>query len=291
MNTLPSFFRFILALTLLSPVAQAQCGDCTLLDFEKKAQVTQISPLLQGDMKSKTDYLQSLGLDLFRIPSPTEIATIPYLPTPPTDLMKVFGKHFEEDALAIYLTERSYGNHVLKPTILLIESADSWTIAHEFMHHLFDRARFMEDPTMESKVVNNMSEAKEDFMEAWAKYKLNNKYFDTNHKNQTIETFVTFTDVQLRLLLTFEMEEIAIEKFLRSVYIHHKTDFDKNSFDRSTRYIARTGAKALTILDVTLETCTDLRRTLKTEDTTQLKNLQTACKRAFQLKNSLQQIL
>lgn len=158
------------------------------------------------------------------------------------------------------------------------------------MHHLFDRARFMEDPTMESKVVNNMSDAKEDFMEAWSKYKLNNKYLDTNHKNQTIDTFVTFTDIQLRLLLTFEMEEIAIEKFLRSMYIQQKTDFDQNSFDRSTRYIAKTGAKALTILDVTLETCKDLRQTLQSEDTTQSQTLETACQQAIELKSSLQKI-
>ncbi len=290
MKSLPSFLNLFLAVTLFSSAAQAKCGDCTLLDFGKKAQVAQLSPLLQGDMKSKTDYLQSLGLDLFKIPTPKEVATIPFLPMPPEDLMKVFGKYFAEDALAIYLTERSYSNHVLKPTILLIESTDSWTIAHEFMHHLFDRARFMEDPTMESQVVNNMSDAKEDFMEAWSKYKLNNKYFDSNHKNQTIDTFVTFTDIQLRLLLTFEMEEIAIEKFLRSMYIHHKTDFDQNSFDRSTRYIARTGAKALAILDVTLETCKDLRQTLKNDDAAQLKNLETACQQAVELKNSLEKI-
>lgn len=287
MNALFTLLQSALVITLFTPIAQAECGDCTLLDFGKKAQVAQLSPLLGGTMKSKTDYLQNIGLDLFRIPAPQEVPTIGFLPTPPADLLKVFGKHFEEDALAIYLTERSYSNHVHKPTILLIESADSWTIAHEFMHHLFDRARFMEDPTMESKVVNNMSDAKEDFLESWSKYKMNNRYLDANHRDQTIESFVHFIEVQLRLLLTFEMEEMAIEKFLRTMYIQNQTDFDRNSFDRSTRYIGKNGTKALTILEVTLETCKDLRRTLTSTEASQMQTLARACQKATDLKESV----
>ncbi|NUN05622.1 MAG: hypothetical protein HUU57_07660 [Bdellovibrio sp.] len=277
---------FLIALT--SPTSWATCTDCSTLEFGKKAQLKKVLPLLTGDLKSKTDYIQNLGVDLFRVPTKEETPTLGFLKTPPKILMDFFGAYFADNVVGLYLTDRSYSNKVIKPTILLIESADSWTISHEFMHYLFDRARLQDDPTSESKIVVNMNDAKEDFMNSWTKYKMNNMYLDQTHKEETIQNFAIFSEVQQHLLNSFEVEEMVIEKQLRSLFVHHKNnDLDKQSFERSTRYINSTGSKALTILNVALETCQDLRTTLVDEDQELISILQKPCAKATATKKEI----
>lgn len=285
MNVLSLSVKLFFLMAMTAHFAWANCADCVTLEFGKKAQVAKVLPLLTGDMKSKTDYIQKLGVDLYRVPTKDETPTLGFLETPTKILMDFFGAYFADNVLGLYLTDRSYANRVTKPTIMFIESADSWTISHEFMHYLFDRARLSEDTTTESKVVQNMSDAKEDFMNSWTKYKMNNVYFNEAHKKETIHNFITFSVIQQQLLNSFEIEEMVIEKLLRSLYVHHKgNDLDTLSFERSTRYINSTGSKAITILNVTIETCQDLRGTLQENDQDLFAELKKPCDKAVTTK-------
>lgn len=282
-------FTTLLFTTLLSTAVKAQCVTCTTLDFGKKADVNKLIPLLSGNTKDKMQYLQSEGLDVFKVTSnEPEPPTLTFLAAPPPILLDVFGKHFLEGTLGIYLTERAHRNYVEKPTILFIESADSWTLAHEFMHHLFDRARFMEDARTESLIVNNMNDAKEDFLSYWDRYKSHQAYSDQHHKEATISSFVAFSKVQQQLLLSFEMEEMAIERYIRTLYLSPiPHDLDQESFHRSTRYIQSTGTKALAILEVALDTCLDLEKTLLKTDQSLNDQLRANCTAVKNLKNSI----
>ncbi|MEK2646744.1 hypothetical protein [Bdellovibrio sp. BCCA] len=280
-----------LPLILAAQTSFAKCTDCTTLEFGKKVQVPLLSPLLPLGSKGKLEYIAHLGVDLFRMPTQEEPATIAFLATPSADLMSRYKKHFDEGTLGIFLTERATYNRVEHPTILLIESADAWTITHEFMHYLFDRARLLEDPTSESRIVNNMTDAKEDFFGTWDRYKMFGGYANEEHKQATVANFVAFADLQQQILLSFEMEEMAIEKFLRLIYIHHKPfGFDQSSFDRSTRYIRSTGSKALDYLNVMLSSCDDVRNSLLTQDRELLAKLNKTCTQAQDYKNTILKI-
>ena len=285
MNVISLSIKSFLLMAMTAHFAWANCADCVTLEFGKKAQVAKVLPLLSGDMKSKTDYIQKLGVDLYRVPTKDETPTLGFLEAPTKILMDFFGAYFADNVVGLYLTDRSYANQVVKPTIMFIESADSWTISHEFMHYLFDHARLTEDTTTESKVVQNMSDAKEDFMNSWAKYKMNNMYFNDGHKKETIHNFIAFSEIQQQLLNSFEIEEMVIEKFLRSLYVDHKgNDLDTPSFERSTHYINSTGSKAITILNVAIETCQDLRKTLQEEDKELIAGLRKPCDKAIATK-------
>lgn len=286
MNIFKVLIKSFIFASLTASVSWGTCTDCVTLEFGKKAELNKVLPLLTGDFKSKAEYIQNLGLDLYRVPTKNETATLGFLETPPKILMDYFGAIFADNALGLYLTNHSYSNQVSKPTILFIESADSWTISHEFMHYLFDRARRQEDATSESKFVMSMSDAKEDFMNSWTKYKMNNFYFNEAHKKETVQNFVTFTELQQHLLNSFEIEEMVIEKQLRSLFVHHKNhDLDPQNFERSAYYIKKTGTKALAILNTALETCDDLRATLKNNDQELMSMLQKPCEKATATKD------
>ncbi|WP_374075442.1 hypothetical protein [Bdellovibrio bacteriovorus] len=280
-----------LPLILAAQTSFAKCVDCTTLEFGKKVQVPLLSPLLPLDAKGKLEYIAHMGVDLFKMPTQEEPATIAFLSTPPPDLMKRYEKIFNEGVLGLFLTERATYNRVHTPTILLLESADAWTITHEFMHYLFDRARLLDDPTTESRLVNNMSDAKEDFFGTWDRYKMFGGYANEEHKQATVANFVAFADLQQQILLSFEMEEMAIEKFLRMIYIHHKPPgFDQTSFDRSTRYIRSTGSKSLDYLNVMLSSCEDIRNSLSASDGELLAKLGKTCAQAQAYKKTILKI-
>lgn len=281
--------KLIVAFFATSQMAFATCTDCSVLDFGKKAQTYKVLPLFSGDMLSKADYLRAQGLDLFKMPTPVkEPLTLSFLSKPPEVLERVFGKHFADGTLGLYLTERAHGNFVNKPAIIFLDSANSWTIAHEYMHHLFDRARFMEDARTESQIVDSMTDAKEDFMSYWGTYKQYGDFLSQHHKESTIASFVVFSEVQQHLLLSFEMEEITIERYLRSIYTSGtRHDFDAESFARSARYIRYTANRALAILNVTLDTCETLELTVLESDHSLKSQLSSVCISAAGLKNSL----
>ncbi|WII70622.1 hypothetical protein QJS83_09145 [Bdellovibrio sp. 22V] len=287
-----SLLLAVLIFGLFTQNSWAQCTDCTTLEFGKKVQLPLLSPLLPMDSKAKLEYIASLGVDLFKMPSPDESPTIAFLASPPVEIMKRYEKYFrDEGVLGLFLSHNATYNRVHTSTILLIESSDAWTITHEFMHYLFDRARLLEDPTSESRIVNNMSDAREDFFGTWERYKMFDGYANEEHKQATVANFIAYSDRLQQLLLGFEMEEMAIEKFLRVIYIHHKPPgFDQNSFDRSTRYIKSTGTKALMNLDIILEICSDVRKTLNASDKTLTSSLAQSCNRALSYKNAILKI-
>lgn len=270
----------LVGIMALSHRAQAACHDCVTLDFGKKIQIGRLEPILQMDAQEKMKFFSQHGIDVYKMPA-DDPPTIAFLELAPNQFLGRYGKYFFEGVLGIFLTDRATYNRVQKPTILYSEGSDAWTHVHEFMHYLFDQARSLENPIEESRVVNNMSDAKEDFFNTWNRYKDLGRYANESHKVSHIESFLAFIDLQQELLLSFEIEEMTIEKYLKDRSSKERLyGFNSIHDERSLRYIRNTGTKALDILDAIQRTCSDTRVTLKPQDRDLIKKVNSSCSRA-----------
>lgn len=292
MNFLARTIKVTVIVAIAVQTAFANCADCTTLEFGKKLQLSPLLPLFSMNTKEKLQYISNQGIALFQFSEQKAPSSAGLLPTPPETIRHQYQQHFsEEGVLGIYLTERLARNGVACPTILLVDHADDWTITHEFMHYLFDRARALEDPRSESLIVNNMSDAKEDFFSDWEKYKNLNRYVDQKHKMTTIENFVTFTNLQVQILLSFVLEEVTIEKFLGLAFLKSKpVGLEQDAYTHSLIYIRDSGRSSLRQLQIILDSCIELKTSLEESDEPLRLSLNRVCSGVEQHKNSLLKI-
>ncbi|WP_347355642.1 hypothetical protein [Bdellovibrio sp.] len=277
----------VLSFLLTTSVALAECRDCTTVDFEKEIQLNLLTPMLDMNLKQKIAYIQSQGIDVFRVKDTENLpVTVSFLPYATEDMIpKKFLKVFSEGAIGLYMTDSNYAYGVKNPTILLIESTDDWTVIHEYAHYLFDRARMMTDNTRESLHLMHTEDAQEDFFEAKEIYRNLGQYRDESHKNRTIQSFVLYAKMQVFFERSASLEETTIEKLLRRYYVTHKPHgFGHNDIERSDRYVFSTSQKAQESLRLILEDCVDLAKTLNAQDQDLLKELSNVCTQADLLK-------
>lgn len=285
--TLIRLAALVLTVVFCGSVSLADCQDCTTVDFEKNIQLNLLTPMLHMSLKEKITYVQSFGIDVYAVKDPENLPiTVPYLPYATEHIIPAkFIKLFSEGAIGQYMTETNYSYAVKKPTILLIESVDDWTVIHEFAHYLFDRARLMEDDTRESMHLMHSEDAQEDFFDAKEAYRNFGKYRDEEHKTRTIQSFVLYAKMQLFFERSANLEETTIEKLLRSYHVTHKPlGFTGNDTERSDRYVYNTSLKAQEALRLILEDCEDLAKTLNNQDQALLTELKTVCHQAKELK-------
>jgi hypothetical protein len=195
-----AFSQFVLIATLMiSPFAKADCRDCTTLDFGKKIELNLIAPMLKMTLEEKAHYIQSFGVELFKVDDPDgKPATIGFLsPLPKGTFSANIIKKFSEGTLGIYMTNTNFIYGVKKPTILLIESADDWTLVHEFSHYLFDKARMLQDSTRESTLMNRSEDAQEDYFDAMNSYKIMDMYRSEEHKKHTVDSFIVYATTNM----------------------------------------------------------------------------------------------
>lgn len=277
----------VLSFLLSASVAMADCRDCTTLDFGKNIQLNLLTPMLHMSLKEKITYVQSFGIDVYKVKDPENLpVTVGFLPLATADIIPAkFLKLFTEGAIGQYMTDTNYAYTVKRPTILLIESVDDWTVIHEFAHYLFDRARMMEDNTRESLHLMHSEDAQEDFFEAKEIYRNLGQYRDDGHKIRTIQSFILYAKMQLFFERSASLEETTIEKLLRGYYVTHKPHgFGHNDIERSDRYVFSTSLKAQESLRLILEDCVDLAKTLNAQDQNLLKELSDVCTQADLLK-------
>lgn len=276
-----------------SAFAGNPCPDCSVLDFGKKIELKLLQPMLKMSIPEKIRYIQSFGVDLYKVADPQkETPTVAFLPEAPAKQFPKYIKLFNEGVIGIYMTPNNSMYGVKKPTILFIESADHWTLIHEFSHYLFDRARSAEGSLNEGLLVNSSDDAQEDYFDAREKFRSRDGYVNDEHKRHTIMSFVNYAQVQLIFAKTCEFEETTIEKILRGAYSHHNpVGFRESDFERSTRYIRSTSAKGQQNLNFLLQDCEVLPQTLSDNDKELKAQLAKTCAKVQQLKEASAKVL
>jgi hypothetical protein len=274
----------------ISGFSANRCLDCQTVDFGKRLQVALIRPLFSMSIHEKIKYLQKFGLKVYQVPDPllgqVRLGFLPKVPLTENPGLNPFYKLFaDEGILGLYLTPSNIGNSVDHPTILFVESADDWTIIHEFCHFLFDRARTMENPYDESRELNNLADAKTDFFETWGAFRQDQSFANVNQSIHFAESFVVFADLQRKFLINVSLEESTVEKLIRDNYRHKKlAKYELENFKRSETYIRNTSRKAQVTLDVMLATCDDVQKALAESDRVLLENVKSTCAAAAKLK-------
>lgn len=284
--------KFILPLLLListfafSVVEAVPCKGCATLDFGKTLEVNLLQPMLNMTIEEKARYIQSFGVDLYKVADPDKApASLGFLQVAPAARFAKYIKLFEEGVLGIYMTPSNFMYNVAKPTILFVESADDWTMIHEFSHFLFDRARMNGPLGNESGLANDSEDSQEDYFEARNKYKIWDAYVNEEHKQNTIQSFISYANVQMVFATTCEFEETTIEKMIRSIYIRHQPrGFSEKEFERSTRYIRKTSEKGIESLNFLLQDCELLAKTLSASDQDLKSSLEKTCEKVQKLK-------
>ena len=288
--------RYILVITsvlALRAVALADCNQCVASDFGKKIELHLLAPLLQMSLKEKIDYIQKYGIQVFRVKDSENLpVTVPFLPVATeNEIPEKFLKAFADGGLGQYMTPKNINYGVTKPTMLLIESVDHWTIVHEFAHFLFERARLMSDDSSESLLLMSSEDAFEDYMEAKNIYRDLGNYRDENHKSRTIQSFVLYAKAQLFFIRTNQLEETTIEKMLRQLYVSKRpTGFTEWDYNRSGNYIYKTSADAQESLRLLIEDCDFLSATLHRGDENLIRPLAEVCGDAKVLKQQARQV-
>jgi len=133
-------FGLLLATVFTASCAFGSCIDCKALDFDKKVQLHLIWPMWTMTTTEKIDYVRSFGLDLYKVKDkdgdPVRVGFLPEPSIQENPTWERFIKIFDEGVMGLFLTPSNASNRVAKPTIFYNESADDWTIVHEFMHYL-----------------------------------------------------------------------------------------------------------------------------------------------------------
>lgn len=285
-------FLFI-TLLLIQGVAQADCGKCTTVDFGKQIELQLLQPMLKMNLQQKIEYVQKYGIQVFRVKDSEHLpVTVPYLPiATENDIPAKFLKAFADGGLGQYMTPKDLNYGVTKPTMLLIESVDHWTIVHEFAHFLFERARLMSDDSSESLLLMSSEDAFEDYMEAKSIYQDLSEYRDESHKQRTVQSFVLYAKTQLFFIRTNQLEETTIEKMLRQYYVQNRpTGFTDWDYNRSGNYIYKTSSDAQESLRLLVEDCDFLRGTLHKGDEGFIQPLVQVCREAKLLKQEARQV-
>lgn len=289
LKTLSKLFVVAVLMSSKMALAAGACSDCQTVDFGKKIELRLIEPMLTMTIPEKLAYMQSFGVELYKVADPLKGApTVAVLPEATTkQFSKKFIDLFEDSVLGIYMTPTNSMYRVSKPTILLVESADDWTLIHEFTHYMFDRARTQMNGAKEGVLVNNSADAQEDFFDAREKYRNLDGYVSEEHKQHTIMSFINYANLQMTFAKTCEFEETTIEKLLRAAYETRKpVGFLPPHFERSTRYIRSTSAKGQQNLDFLLQDCEELPKTLTEKDVDLKKDLAKTCAKVQKLKQA-----
>jgi hypothetical protein len=159
-----------------------------------------------------------------------------------------------EKMLGQYLDLAEYPG-LEKPEIRLAAGTDDWTLIHEYIHALIAANTRLHNFVF----FTDYEKANADLLESWTAYRASWRYSSAEHQEKVLRSFLMVSRYKLEQLQQFELEEIAIENYLREVYLSQKpAEFSVSAFDISTAYLKKSGTAALAALKDLSVACLDI---------------------------------
>ncbi|MFS4457575.1 hypothetical protein [Bdellovibrio sp. HCB2-146] len=220
-------FKFLCVATILSGSAAFATGFA----FGKNADVARIEELLPLSRTEKVQRIQSLGV-------------------------LVQDHVFESSELRGQFLDQTHFPNIAAPTIWLSSQADEWTLVHEFIHYLLSLETSAEPLISETE----KSQAQSRLSTGWKFYQKNQwHYISPQHREQVTTAFAKVVQAQLQQLESFELEELAIENYLRGIFKGTRPiGFTDEAWNRSSRYMKKSGGAALARLKELSVSCSEL---------------------------------
>lgn len=162
------------------------------------------------------------------------------VPEMPESMYKQFKRDIMFGAAGIYLSPHDIRFGVNKPTIILREDTTPWVLIHEYTHFLLDHARHANKEINLDESLTFLQDNLDGFNENWQSYRAaGNKFRDHRHESETGISLITASELRVRLMRVYELEEIAIESSLREIYESSpRHNLDKEDYENSEKYIA-----------------------------------------------------
>lgn len=221
------------ALTFLSFLfcfSAALAGQAPNLAFEKHAPLEQVQELLGKPRAEKIKLIEKLGVVVREVEFTNE---------------KMLGQYLD---LAHY-------PGLEKPEIRLAKGADDWTLIHEYIHALIAAS----SKPQALMLYTDYEQANDDLLISWSAYTKSWRYDSAEHRESVLRSFLTISRYKVEQLQEFELEEMAIESYLREVYLKQKpAEFSAEAFAINTAYLKSSGTAALASLRSLDAGCTDV---------------------------------
>jgi hypothetical protein len=229
MRAISAILTILLSLIALSGQGQSLAGEQRLA-FEKQAPFEKIQELLGKPRAEKIQIIEKLGVVVREV------------------------EFTESRMLGQYLDLAHYPG-LEKPEIRLAKGTDDWTLIHEYTHALIAASK-KPHPLM---LYTDYEKANADLLESWTAYTTTWHYASVEHREKVLKNFLTVSRYKMEQLQQFELEEIAIENYLRQIYLKQKpAEFSIAAFDISTSYLKKSGTAALSALKSLSEGCVDV---------------------------------
>lgn len=162
------------------------------------------------------------------------------LPVAPKELYRNYFKDIVlGQAVGIYMGVEQLKHLVVRPTLLVREDAKHWTFIHEYTHHLFNEARKTLRQNLPEGYLTKYQDHTETLQESFQRLEKNNFHFkDQAHLEEYLICLKVALDIRIKMLLQFELEEIAVESMIRNFYAKQKNaNFDEEYYENSDTYI------------------------------------------------------
>ncbi len=170
------------------------------LDKKALAQTFDMTP------KKLMNFIRKQGVDVY-VPNQKNLARYATL----FQREKTLGKYFSNAGFAPEFT---------RPTILIADPEDKWTLLHEFLHYLYDKKR-IELKIDSDAIYEGQKNSREDFLEVSLLLR-ETQNFTQNLLIRAVSLFNEFVGFEIELAHMLTIEEIAIEKTLSVLYSQGK---------------------------------------------------------------------
>ncbi|MNL17029.1 hypothetical protein D3C87_1380980 [compost metagenome] len=108
-------------------------------------------------------------------------------------------------------------------------------------------------------IYTDYEKANDDLLESWTAYTVKWRYASPEHRESILRSFMIVSRYKIEQLQEFELEEMAIESYLREVYLKQKpAEFSEAAFAINTGYLKKSGRAALAALKSLATGCTDV---------------------------------
>ncbi len=158
----------------------------------------------------------------------------------PSNIYSKYRKDIEfGQAVGIYMGVENSRYYITRPTLLIREDAKHWTLIHEYTHHLFNEARAAYKLNLPEDYLNTFTDHSETLEDSFRRYENNNFHFkDRAHLDEYILCLKVSVALRIKMLLQFELEEVAVESLINRFYAKKKTlNYDPEYASNSTQYV------------------------------------------------------
>lgn len=295
-ETLASSRTLALSVTeVLSPTAEAK--KLQSMSFNKPIDYLEWTAKIKMSFE---DLLKNVGqkIDLFRYDQAYgDKVNPPYyflnIPKISDYLLKIFYRDIIIGrAQAIYIPEDEAEQYVQRPTILMRNDSDHWTLIHEYTHHLFHEARQKTKTTLPPNFRNLFLDAAETLEDYYVRFKnYGYNFIDNHHKTELMNSLLVAADLMLQMQINFSLEEVTIENMIRNYYVQNVLEqkrMDLGQFANSTTYIGSSFEQAQNTLSHYEEICTNVGKKLDA-NSKELAQVKSLLKKITQLKKQIKE--